>query len=1817
MEGRTSRKRKGRLCQAIAAAVGGGRRYICVDGAGLGAGIRMRRVAAALRHDFNSIDSFMAADRDIATAPHRTPTLSHDVDDTAAPYDISTRDTSTPATGNLETCCICLAAVTSATRAVATPCLHACFDFSCLATWLEGAQRSCPVCKREVESVKYGFDTEGTGFQKYRINSSPASSATKTRRRPRPRFDKPADDIPRRRFIYKHRLRSLHIGANRKSRFATYTPRTLRTDSELASKARAFVRRELEVFDWTADNREWLVEYVMAVVKSVALRDAEGRAEELLAEFLGREFAGVFVHELHAFLRSPFSRVRDYDAWAQYAVEVPVAGAVERLDTSTFTPTASPFPAINLHRHAARRTVLYSNRLHLRPPRYTSIVAVREAERMSTRGRRAAAKRAVVQDSDDEDDQPVQHEEPDDDNDEEAQEEQDDEEPAPPPKRRGRPPRKSAAAATASPAKAPPKPRGRRKAAPEPKVEEPEEEAFPPDNGDAMDVEPTPPPVATPAATPIKQASSRQSTVEPAQAATPAPGTPPPSRLTPAKASSSQQPETPKPPKSPLAEISHNANSTATPARQSQPPEAAVEQEPSSTATPKPPRVPTPPPAEPPGPKPRIVITHLVMTNFKSYAGRQEVGPFHTSFTSVVGPNGSGKSNVIDSLLFVFGFRASKMRQGKLSALIHNSAGHPNLEFCEVEVHFQEVIDMPTGTEIIPDSKMVISRKAFRNNQSSYYINGRSSNYTIVTSLLKERGVDLDHKRFLILQGEVESIAQMKPKAQGEHDDGLLEYLEDIIGTSNYKQPIEESAAEVEKLNEVCQEKQSRVAIVEKEKNNLEGPKSAAVAYINNENELAMKQGALYQIYMAECEQNITVTQESMSQLQLTLEEEMAKHHGRETEVKQLQKQYKDGTKEFTNVEKQTEALVKESAKFEKDSVKYEEQKKFLANKQKKAEKTQGSSRLAASEQAGLVQRYTDDVNRNTAEITQLENRLKQEEVVLQQIRDELAHKTQGLSDKVASLQEGIRPWKEKINEKESEIKLIQSKLDILHERANAGQKAVEEAEAKIVDINRSAEEFEVAYKAAQKEGRAVLKEISRLEKEFETLKQQEPEMKTTLSNTRQKADEAKAALTATQNQGNVLNGLMRLKDTGRIEGFHGRLGNLGTIDAKYDVAITTACPALENMVVDTVDVGEQCISHLRKNNLGRARFILLDRLARRDLSPIPTPESVPRLFDLVKPKLDVYRPAFYSVLQDTLVAADLAQANRIAYGARRWRVVTLDGQLIDKSGTMSGGGTKVSRGGMSSKLVASTSQSAVAKLEAERDSHEQSYSDFQKQLRAIEDSLRENRDLVPKMETKVLKMNVEKEAFKKRLVDAEKRLEELRLENRQDKTVGKEAAALEAQMAQLQGHITKLNGETAGAEAQIKALQDKIMEVGGIRLRSQNSTVDGIKEKIDTLNEEMTVAEASRVKAEKSRQKNEKSEKDATKELETVERDLAKLTEEMNSHAWRAQEAIKKADEAKDFLEESKNKLAELKEQLDEQVAEINKTRAAEIEMKNTLEQHQKALSDNQKRFAHWQDKFGKLALQSLADLEGDGAGPDEMTDAPQQIPEYSRDELEDMDKESLKADIVVLEEKLQNVNVELGVLQEYKRRVAEYNERSGDLNDAIAARDAVKKRCDDLRKRRLDEFMEGFSTISLRLKEMYQMITMGGNAELELVDSLDPFSEGILFSVMPPKKSWKNISNLSGGEKTLSSLALVFALHHYKPTPLYVMDEIDAALDFRNVSIVASYIKERTKNAQFIVISLRNNMFELAARLVGVYKVSQMTKSVTIENQDFMVRA
>lgn len=193
---------------------------------------------------------------------------------------------------------------------------------------------------------------------------------------------------------------------------------------------------------------------------------------------------------------------------------------------------------------------------------------------------------------------------------------------------------------------------------------------------------------------------------------------------------------------------------------------------------------------------------------------------------------------------------------------------------------------------LVPNSQLVVTRTAFRNNSSKYTINDRSSSFTEVTTLLKAKGIDLDHNRFLILQGEVESIALMKAKAQNEHEDGLLEYLEDIIGTTKYKEPIEQANLEVEQLNEDRGEKMNRLRVVEREKASLEDKKREAESFLRDTNDLTRKKSLLWQFHMHTLHNNIEITTKAVDSLtaQLTSEQERNAHHL--AEIEDLQKGY-------------------------------------------------------------------------------------------------------------------------------------------------------------------------------------------------------------------------------------------------------------------------------------------------------------------------------------------------------------------------------------------------------------------------------------------------------------------------------------------------------------------------------------------------------------------------------------------------------------------------------------------------------------------------------------------------------------------------------------------------------------------------------------------------------------------------------------------------------------------------------------------------------------------------------------------------------------
>lgn len=1219
--------------------------------------------------------------------------------------------------------------------------------------------------------------------------------------------------------------------------------------------------------------------------------------------------------------------------------------------------------------------------------------------------------------------------------------------------------------------------------------------------------------------------------------------------------------------------------------------------------------------------EPRLVIDRIVLVNFKSYAGRQIIGPFHKSFSAIVGPNGSGKSNTIDALLFVFGFKATKMRQGKLSELIHNSSASPpgGFESCSVEVWFKTIIDLdgPDDFKLVPNSKLIVARIATRSNMSKYTIDGKISNFAEVTSLLKAKGIDLDHKRFLILQGEVESIAQMKPKATTAHDEGLLEYLEDIIGTNRFKEPIEKTQQTLEEVAVKRSQQLERVKLVEREKAALGARKKVADEYLARMNTLVQQQNFLWQFYIYTGQTNLEKLRCSIGAIDNQLQENEGAHAGDLKENEALRVELEEEEGKYKEVQVETDALVKELGRKERELVSLSEKLKHGKAKEKKLKKSIAEDEHILKEAAATIRDGQEEIESLKLELESKEGLIEKEELELDRIRDSLKDKTQVFADQIEIKQAELVPWAAQVSDKKVALDLATSERNLLLKKASDHSSALVAAQKTVERIEQETKDKKVELKGLRCEYAEHQKGIEGATAELKRLDQQESNLRIKLTTARQKADEAKTARTSNSSKNEVLKSLSKLNKQGRLPGFYGRLGDLGRIDDIYDVAISTACPQLDNLVCDTVETGQQCLAHLKKTNAGRAVIICLDALKTAEpATPPATPESAPRLVDLVTSKEPRFRAAFYHVLRDTLVAKDLAQANRMAFGngsGKRWRVVTLDGKLIDSSGTMSGGGTRVARGLMGSKMTSDmeVTQEVVARLEsdasraeAEITRHVESRSEIQAELRRLQAES-------PKLEMRITKLEMDIGGASKRMEEATKTIAELGSEDLTGSNDDAEVKKLESVMSKLEQELAELRHKTGSIEQSIKDLQGKILEVGGVKLRTQQARVKDLKAMVEHANNRLTKAEVGRTKAERDISKHEKTRKKSSSELEVLETELADLEAKVKVNSSETEAMKDTVDQARIALEEQKERLVDIQERQKEKSKVINVFQLKQTELKQQREKHEAALAQSAANIAHWTQKQASLKLNVIEDEEDDEEGEERKEDA-QVLKQYSATEFEDFDVELTKAEVAKLEEDQERASPDLGVLKEYAQREAEFMARAADLEATTVARDEAKQLLEDLNQQRLEEFMWGFQIISGKLKEMYQMITLGGNAELELVDSLDPFSEGIIFSVMPPKKSWKNISNLSGGEKTLSSLALVFALHAFKPTPLYFMDEIDAALDFRNVSIIGNYIKDRTKNAQFIIISLRNNMFELSRRLVGIYKTSNCTKSIAVDNTE-----
>uniref|UniRef100_A0A667Y369 Structural maintenance of chromosomes protein n=1 Tax=Myripristis murdjan TaxID=586833 RepID=A0A667Y369_9TELE len=1213
---------------------------------------------------------------------------------------------------------------------------------------------------------------------------------------------------------------------------------------------------------------------------------------------------------------------------------------------------------------------------------------------------------------------------------------------------------------------------------------------------------------------------------------------------------------------------------------------------------------PPPPPAmtNEPG-APRLMITHLVNRNFKSYAGEQILGPFHKRFSCIIGPNGSGKSNVIDSMLFVFGYRAQKIRSKKLSVLIHSSDKHKDVQSCTVEVHFQKIIDKEGDDyEVIPNSKFYVSRTANKDNSSAYHINGKKATFKDVGALLRSHGIDLDHNRFLILQGEVEQIAMMKPKGQTEHDEGMLEYLEDIIGSCRLKEPINTLARRVELLNEQRGEKLNRVKLVEKEKNALEGEKNNAVEFLTLENDIFKHKSQLCQYYVHDLQKRVVDKEEEKQRILEDTVELTEKNAKIAEEMEKMNQELKNVEKKQNKLTKYIEAQKEKFTQLDLQDVEVREKLKHCKSKTKKLQKQLEKDKEKLEEVRNVPASSEKAISEATARKEGLERQKVKEEEKLKEVMESLKEETSGLQQDKETKEKELMELSKAVNDTRSRMDLAQSELDIYLSRHNTALTQLNTAKQTLQTTSDTLQERRAAIKDLQVKIPQCEKELKKDEAELEQLMKVDTETREVVRDMRQKVEEAKSSLSSNHSRGKVLDALMQQKKSGKIPGILGRLGDLGAIDEKYDVAISSSCGALDNILVDTIDTAQKCVTFLKAQNIGVATFIGLDKMKvwEKNMAPIPTPENSPRLFDMVRVKDESVRPAFYFALRDTLVAQDMEQATRLAFQKdKRWRVVTLQGQIIEMAGTMTGGG-RIMKGRMGSSIGTEVSQGELDRMESKLNEKVLKLQGCQERKLQLEENIQrlrpQLRDMKNTLEKYTNSMTVRLAEQEAHLRPQIKGLEANVLAAAPDKAKQKQ---MEKSLEAFKKDYQAASNKAGKVEAEVTRLHNLIVDINSHKLKAQQDKLDKVNKELDDCSSAITKAQVAIKTAGRNLKKCEETVSRVQGELEENEKSMAELTEQLKKLEDEAGEIMKACQEA-----EVSAALPEVQEQYQGVVKEIKALQQQEhalqeesLSVRLRIEQIDTTISEHNSKIKHWQKEASKLSLHAIDNKPAE------------ELPVLTPADLEEItDPNVITKKISLLEARCAQMKPNLGAIAEYKKKEELYLQRVAQLDEITTERDNFKRGYEDLRKQRLNEFMTGFNMITNKLKENYQMLTLGGDAELELVDSLDPFSEGIMFSVRPPKKSWKKIFNLSGGEKTLSSLALVFALHHFKPTPLYFMDEIDAALDFKNVSIVACYIYEQTKNAQFIIISLRNNMFEIADRLIGIYKTHNTTKSVGI---------
>lgn len=1163
-----------------------------------------------------------------------------------------------------------------------------------------------------------------------------------------------------------------------------------------------------------------------------------------------------------------------------------------------------------------------------------------------------------------------------------------------------------------------------------------------------------------------------------------------------------------------------------------------------------------------------MYLKSIEIHGFKSFANRIKLD-FHNGITGIVGPNGSGKSNVADAVRWVLGEqRARQLRGGSMQDVIFSGTElRKPLGFAYVAI----TLDNSDHALSIDFEEVTVSRRLYRSGESEYMINNSPCRLKDINELFYDTGIGKEGYS-IIGQGQIDQILSSKPEDRRNLFDEAAGIVKFKLRKETAIKKLEDEKINLTRITDILSE-------LEKQLEPLEKQSETAKIYLKNKERLKTLDVNIFLMdnerlksLLDEVKDKLSIAQKDLEDIGSKYDQARIDYDEAQAKLDEIEKEIEDARNEMTS-----SSVLKE---------KLEGQLALL--------KEQVRSTLSGSEHF--------QVRKTELEAEIAKSALEKDKV--------LTAKT-GVDDEVASLLEKKDAANNKYNEiqsREEELnKLIEENnskiINTINERANIKSRqsslltmkeqiGIRKAEltSRLVQASSDEEQKEARMKELRDVFEKVNEEIRVLTDEQKAGEDRLSKIKEILSGNDEKVREAR---TLAMQQKSKLDALANL--TERYEGYGGAVkrvmeqkdnnpGVIGVVadiiktDKKYEIAIETALGgSIQNVVTKDEPTAKKMISYLKETKGGRATFLPLTALKNqqefRNKDALKETGALGLADGLVNIK-DEYRAVAVNLLGRVLVVDNMDHATDIAkkYGYSI-RMVTLEGELLMPGGAISGGAFKNS--------------SNLLGRRREMDDLEKDVKEKLEEAKALEEeiaSVREERNMLrSSLETTRLKLQ------NKFIEQNTARLNVVREEEKQKE----EATSFES----LKNENSDIENQVADIEKQEKETASKLEESIQIEKDCQKAVED--------LNDELSGYA--------------KSEEEALQEVSKWEMEIAKVSQRLEfqqENLSRIDEEIlakqKDLDEVLEHIESSKNEL----EQKNADIVKIQKTMedsvASSKENKEKLEKIQhtrEEISLSQKNFFEIREKLAESKSSLDREVNRLTTQKEKIDSQIEGLINYMWDEYEITlttasqmkdpeltDASAMKKEIGQLKNDIRELgDVNVNAIEDYKNVSERYSFMKTQHDDLVIAEEQLRVIIQDLDESMRNQFREQFKLISEQFDKVFKEMFGGGHGTLEIDESVDILEAGIKIIAQPPGKKLVNMNMMSGGEKALTAIALLFAIQNLKPSPFCLLDEIEAALDENNVVRFAKYL-HKLKDTQFIVITHRRGTMESADRLYGI---------------------